>query len=222
MRLEVNGIGLEVEDRGVGPPVVLLHGWPDSHRLWRHQVAALTAAGYRCIAPDLRGFGESDRPVEVRQLSSWSGSTTSSRSSVGHLAAFRRAGLPQREKSWYMLLYQFEGVGEQWVAADDFASLRGAWLTHPDVDSVSAELSRDGALTAAPTMGAWSTGDGALIEAQMTGSAEFVKGPWRCERIEGAGHWLQFERPHEISPAPRLPTGPLIDGRADRGSCPRH
>jgi pimeloyl-ACP methyl ester carboxylesterase len=65
MRLEVNGIGLEVEDRGVGPPVVLLHGWPDSHRLWRHQVAALTAAGYRCIVPDLRGFGDSDRPLDV-------------------------------------------------------------------------------------------------------------------------------------------------------------
>ena len=50
-RLEVNGIGLEVEDRGVGPPVVLLYGWPDSHRLWCHQVAALKAAGYRCPRP---------------------------------------------------------------------------------------------------------------------------------------------------------------------------
>ena len=41
MRYEVNGIGIEVQDEGSGPPVLLLHGWPDSHRLWRHQVAAL-------------------------------------------------------------------------------------------------------------------------------------------------------------------------------------
>jgi len=72
-----------------------------------------------------------------------------------------------------MLLFQFEGVGEEWVAADDFASLRGHWLTHPDVDAVSVELSRDGALT----------------EAQMTGSASFVSAPWRYERIEGAGRF---------------------------------
>ena len=65
MRYEVNGIGIEVQDEGSGPPVLLLHGWPDSHRLWRHQVAALTAAGYRCVVPDLRGFGDSDRPAEV-------------------------------------------------------------------------------------------------------------------------------------------------------------
>ena len=65
MRVDVNGIGLEVEDRGSGPPVLLLHGWPDSHRLWRHQVERLTAGGFRTIAPDLRGFGASDRPAEV-------------------------------------------------------------------------------------------------------------------------------------------------------------
>ena len=69
MRIDVNGIGLEVEDRGSGPAVLLLHGWPDSHRLWRHQVEALTAAGFRTIAPDLRGFGDSDRPAEVEAYS---------------------------------------------------------------------------------------------------------------------------------------------------------
>lgn len=61
----VNGVSLHVDDEGDGPPVLLLHGWPDSARLWRHQVPALTAAGYRVIAPDQRGFGRSDRPLEV-------------------------------------------------------------------------------------------------------------------------------------------------------------
>ena len=61
------GVGIEVCVDGPydGKPVLLMHGWPDTHRLWRHQVAALTDAGYRTIAPDLRGFGASDKPTEV-------------------------------------------------------------------------------------------------------------------------------------------------------------
>ena len=46
------------QDFGTGPPVVLIHGWPLSHRMWESQVNALTAAGYRCIAYDRRGFGQ--------------------------------------------------------------------------------------------------------------------------------------------------------------------
>src|SRR6266568_98322 len=64
--IEANGISLYVEDHGDGVPVLLLHGWPDSARLWRHQVPALTAGGYRVITPDMRGFGRSERPAEVR------------------------------------------------------------------------------------------------------------------------------------------------------------
>lgn len=45
-------------------PVVLIHGWPLSHRMWEGQMNALTDAGYRCVAYDRRGFGESDRPTE--------------------------------------------------------------------------------------------------------------------------------------------------------------
>ncbi len=52
---------LYFQDLGDGPPVVLIHGWPLSHRMWESQVAALTAAGFRCIAYDRRGFGESER-----------------------------------------------------------------------------------------------------------------------------------------------------------------
>ena len=63
--IEANGISLYVEDHGDGVPVLLLHGWPDSARLWRHQVPVLTASGYRVITPDMRGFGRSERPAEV-------------------------------------------------------------------------------------------------------------------------------------------------------------
>jgi pimeloyl-ACP methyl ester carboxylesterase len=64
-RIEADGVTLAVRDEGEGDPVVLLHGFPDSSRLWRHQVHALVRAGMRAIAPDLRGFGESDRPERV-------------------------------------------------------------------------------------------------------------------------------------------------------------
>ena len=54
---------LHYVDLGRGQPVVLIHGWPLSHRMWESQIAALTAAGYRCVAYDRRGFGDSGKPA---------------------------------------------------------------------------------------------------------------------------------------------------------------
>lgn len=51
------------EDLGKGKPVVLIHGWPLSHRMWETQINGLVDAGYRCIAYDRRGFGESGKPA---------------------------------------------------------------------------------------------------------------------------------------------------------------
>ena len=48
-------------------------------------------------------------------------------------------------------------------------------------------------------MGVWSTGDFALTEAQMTGSAAYVAGPWRYERVAGPGHWMQLEAPDTVN-----------------------
>lgn len=62
---EINGVPLYVEEHGSGTPVLLLHGWPDSARLWRHQIPFLTGHGFRVIAPDLRGFGRSGKPADV-------------------------------------------------------------------------------------------------------------------------------------------------------------
>jgi pimeloyl-ACP methyl ester carboxylesterase len=64
-RIDGDGVTLSVLDEGAGPPVLLLHGFPDSSYVWRHQVPALLDAGMRVVAPDLRGFGESDRPEPV-------------------------------------------------------------------------------------------------------------------------------------------------------------
>ena len=66
-RIQGDGVELAVLDEGEGFPVLLLHGFPDSSQLWRHQVPALAEAGFRAVAPDLRGFGESDRPEGVEE-----------------------------------------------------------------------------------------------------------------------------------------------------------
>lgn len=61
----VNTLSFPVIDHGQGPAALLLHGFPDSRRLWRHQIPALAGAGLRVIAPDLRGFGDAPRPEGV-------------------------------------------------------------------------------------------------------------------------------------------------------------
>lgn len=253
------GVALEVLVDGPedGTPVLFMHGWPDDHTLWRHQVSALSAAGYRTIAPDLRGFGASDRPDDVASYAlkhtvvdmlavldacdvskvhvvahdwgaaaAWGlasfvpdkvGSLTVL--SVGHPLAFRDAGFRQRMLSWYMLLFNFD-VAEQWFREHGAEML----ASHPDADDRLSALADAAALTAslgwyranahprslvgeppslpavtAPVMGVWSSHDMALTEEQMTGSERYVGGSWRYERVEGASHWMQLERPDDIS-----------------------
>jgi pimeloyl-ACP methyl ester carboxylesterase len=257
MYVDLGEVRLSVQDSGTGESVVLLHGWPDTANLWRHQIPALVAAGFRTIAFDLRGFGDSSRPTPVdayvaeRMVADvigvldhlaierahivghdWGAAiawvtaalvpdrvATLTALSVGHPVAFRRAGWAQREKSWYMLLFQFPGVAEQWLSADNFRNLRD-WSGHPDIDDVVVRLADPAALTAslnlyranlapqslvteraalppisAPTMGVWSTEDLALTEQQMTGSTAYVDGPWRYVRLAGVGHWMMLEAP---------------------------
>jgi peroxiredoxin len=55
----VNATEIAYQDEGTGQPVVMIHGWPLSHRMWEHQVSTLVAAGYRCVTYDRRGFGDS-------------------------------------------------------------------------------------------------------------------------------------------------------------------
>ncbi len=59
-RLSVNGIDMNVVVAGQGPDVLLVHGYPDTHHVWRKQIPALVAAGYRVIAPDTRGCGDTE------------------------------------------------------------------------------------------------------------------------------------------------------------------
>jgi len=64
-----NGIRLHITEQGEGPLVLLCHGWPELAFSWRHQLPALAAAGFRAVAPDMRGFGRSDAPADVQAYS---------------------------------------------------------------------------------------------------------------------------------------------------------
>ena len=65
--IESNGIRINVAEQGEGPLVLLVHGFPESWFSWRHQIDALAAAGFRVVAPDLRGYGKSDAPQAIDQ-----------------------------------------------------------------------------------------------------------------------------------------------------------
>jgi len=67
--VKVNGLNMHLVTSGAGQPVVLLHGFPDTHAIWRHQIPALAAAGMRVIAPDLRGYGGTDAPTHTAAYS---------------------------------------------------------------------------------------------------------------------------------------------------------
>lgn len=135
-RVDVSGIGIEYQVTGQGRPVVLLHGFPDSGRLWRHQVPALAGAGFQVIVPDLRGYGHSDKPRGGRGL-------------LDDQAGRRRHGDPRRPR-------------------------------HRPGPYSRSRLGR-------------------RPEVQMTDSAENVVGPWRYERLDGPGHWLQLDAPDQVN-----------------------
>lgn len=62
----VNGVRLHYVEAGSGPLVVLLHGFPEFWYSWRHQIPALVEAGFRVVAPDLRGYNESEKTYGAR------------------------------------------------------------------------------------------------------------------------------------------------------------
>ena len=63
--IQSNGIKVRIAEMGSGPLVILLHGFPESWYSWRHQLPALAKAGFQALAPDLRGYGKSDKPEKV-------------------------------------------------------------------------------------------------------------------------------------------------------------
>jgi len=143
--------------------------------------------------------------------------------SVGFPGAVR----PDRralEQAWYRLLFLFPEA-EEVMRRDDWYLARTLLEGAPDLETYLAELADPGALTAglnwyranlpvgvtpgtdsprlphvqAATLGLFGADDRYLSERAMIASADFVDGPWRYERIDDAGHWLQLEQPERVN-----------------------
>ncbi len=144
---------------------------------------------------------------------------------VGHPTAFRGGGIAQQARSWYTLLFTYEGLGERVLRYNDYEAMR-TWLRHPRIEDVIVELERDGQMSAhlrwyranlapdafvsdppilppvqAPTLGVWSSGDVALTEAQMVNSAAYCAHGFTYVRLDGLGHWTPLEAPGAIAAA---------------------
>jgi pimeloyl-ACP methyl ester carboxylesterase len=261
-RIEANGISYHlIDEGGQGPAVLLLHGFPDTSSLWRAQIPALVAAGFRTIAPDLRGRGQTQAPANVADYSiggmvpdlvalldelgidrahvvghdfgaavAWVFAALRPDRvnrlavlSVGHPAARGKPTLEGLQKSWYRILFQFEGA-EELVQQNDWFLFRELLHGNGDVEEYIADLSRPGALTAglgwyraalplkhmlapppglpavtAHTLGIWSTGDDYLNEEPMLRSADFVTSGWRYERFDDASHWIPLDQPERLN-----------------------
>jgi pimeloyl-ACP methyl ester carboxylesterase len=65
--IATNGIRIHMAEQGDGPLVLLCHGFPELWYSWRHQLSALAAAGFHAVAPDMRGYGQTDRPELIDQ-----------------------------------------------------------------------------------------------------------------------------------------------------------
>jgi pimeloyl-ACP methyl ester carboxylesterase len=256
-----------------GRPALLLHGFPEGAESWLDQLEALAAAGYRALAPDLRGYGGSDCPegvdqYEIKRLAgdvaglaqhlgspvhlaghdwgamigwtlvirqpelvrSWASLSIAHPAALGQAA---REDADQQERSGYIRLFLQEGKAEEVLAGDGFQRLRGMFRSVSPPDAVPQELvqryvhslSRPHRLTAAlnyyranlgrdgtwsdlassapatktPTLLVWGDQDRALGRSAVDRTAEHMAGPYTLEVLEGAGHWLQLERPSQVS-----------------------
>ena len=262
----LNGVEIAYHDAGdrAAPVILLLHGFPDSADLWRHQIPPLVEAGYRVVAPDLRGFGDSAKPQEIDDYLmpklvndvvalttslgitkahvvghdwgaaiAWMYAFLMPRRvdrlivlSVGHPGTFENPTIEAREKTWYMLYYQFPGVSEKLLRQGGWRLFKQIIGGEGDQTRYLRDLAKPGALTAglnlyranrspeselrtggnfppvlAPTLGIWSDGDKAMVEDAMTASEKYVKGTWRYQRVEGASHWIPLDAPDTVTDA---------------------
>lgn len=254
-----DGVRLPVEITGEGRPVVLLHGFPDSMRMWDGVAPLLAAAGHRVIRYDQRGFGGAEAPTGRRRyeidrtvqdlvevldalevegpvdvvghdwgaLVSWALCLTHPERarrhitvSVGHPTAYRSAGLDQKRRSLYVGWFQLPGYAERRLGRRDMRGARRLMPAHPALETVCADLSRPGRLTAGlnwyranvatlftrrwpsctvPTLGIIGGSDPYLTVAQLEATSKYMAAEFTSTVLPGGGHWLPLEDPVRVA-----------------------
>jgi pimeloyl-ACP methyl ester carboxylesterase len=282
-RLQANGLNFAVlaAGRRDRPVALLLHGFPEGKESWEPQLVALAEAGWRAVAPDLRGYGGTDAPqgvdayamphlvADVEGLISALGEdqvdlighdwgslvgwpfvsrhpglvrTWTSLSVPNPVALARASGLDggpspdpdQQARSSYIGLLNKVGKAEEVLLEDNAQRLRAMYRFGPDPETIPEDVvdafvkgfERPGRLTAGlnyyranlkpaaylayppcpdpitpSTLLLWGDQDPALGRLAVDQTAGTVEGPYRLMVLEGAGHWLQFERAAEVSAA---------------------
>jgi len=266
--VQANGLRFRVMADGPssGDLVVMLHGFPEGAESWTKPIAAVAREGGLAVAPDMRGYGQTDAPADVEDYAishliedvagivkafgrdrahiaghdwgaivAWffaSAHPEMTKSltvlSVGHPAAVAdalRNDEDQRKRSEYIRLFLIEGKAESVLSEDGHRRIRdmfGGAVGKPGENFIRS-ISRPGRLTAglnyyranfgsgrewaalsqavhvsAPTTLLWGDQDLALGRWQAEHTADHMHGEYRLEALEGAGHWLQFERPDEV------------------------
>ena len=279
--LHANGLNFALLADGPrdGPLVLLLHGFPEGKESYGEQLGALAKAGYRAVAPDLRGYGGSDAPQGVEayamphlladirgmihalgeervdlvghdwgalvgwpfvsrhpeMVRSWTSLSIPHPTALGRASGLDGAGQAdpdQQARSSYVGLFHKVGGAEELLLDKKSERLRAMLRMSPgevgipetQIDEFVAGFERPGRLTAAlnyyranlkpqayasfppvpnpiatPTLLVWGAEDMALGRRAVEETAEYLKGNYRLEILEGAGHWLQYERPADVS-----------------------
>jgi haloalkane dehalogenase len=262
--LEIDGLRMHVVDEGEGPPILLLHGEPTSSYLWRNVIPPLVAGGYRAVAPDLFGFGRSDKPSDIgwytydRHVSSiaalvdalglsgitlvvhdWGG-PIGLRFAVEHEDLVDRlvildtgigGGRPPSD-AWLRFRDAVRRLGgdvdparlvesgtvdgltdearaayaepfptpESKAGVLAFPELVPAEPDHPNAAPMNRV--RDALRTwTKPTLVVWGAADAALPPALAHGFTELIPGAGEPVVLEGAGHFLQEDRPAKVAAA---------------------
>ncbi|KAK9062018.1 hypothetical protein SSX86_019202 [Deinandra increscens subsp. villosa] len=110
--VKVNGINMHVAEKGTGPTVLLLHGFPELWYTWRHQILALADHGYRAVAPDLRGYGDTDAPPSATSYTCFHlvGDVVGLIDSMGGEAVYLVATDWGAMVGWYLCMFRPEKV----------------------------------------------------------------------------------------------------------------
>ncbi|EHA8589519.1 epoxide hydrolase A [Cocos nucifera] len=216
---------MHIAEKGEGPVVLLLHGFPELWYSWRHQILALSAAGYRAIAPDLRGFGDTDAPPDVSSYTMLHvvGDLVALIHTLGQEKEPGRAEAEFARIPTAMVMKKFLTYHDPspvmvpkengFAASPDKEITLPSWLSEEDINYFASKFDRNWELTAPWT--------GTLIKVpvkfivgnqdlmyNVPGVKDYIhKGGFKKDVpfledvvvIEGAGHFINQEKPQEIT-----------------------